>query len=78
MSVPSLKNLGEICVRQGLVWRYSSLKVTLTMTFNCYRRPLLHAWLLPDLITMPNSCIRENSYPDLNTMPNNCVGKNSL
>ena len=28
----------------------------------CYGRPLLQAWLLPDL----------------NTIPNNCVGKNSL
>ena len=26
-----------------------------------YGRPLLQVWLLPDLITIPNSCVRENS-----------------
>ena len=28
---------------------------------SCYGRPLLQAWLLPDLNTIPNNCIRENS-----------------
>ena len=27
----------------------------------CYGRPLLQAWLLPDLNTIPNNCITENS-----------------
>ena len=27
----------------------------------CYGRPLLQAWLLPDLNTIPNNCVRENS-----------------
>ena len=25
----------------------------------CYGRPLLEAWLLPDLNTIPNYCVRE-------------------
>ena len=29
--------------------------------FNCYGRPLLQAWLLPELNTIPNNCIGENS-----------------
>ena len=28
---------------------------------NCYDRPLLQAWLLPDLNTIPDSCVSENS-----------------
>ena len=28
---------------------------------NCYGRPLLHTWLYPDINTIPNTCIRENS-----------------
>ena len=28
---------------------------------DCYGRPLLQAWLLPDLITIPNNCVVENS-----------------
>ena len=31
------------------------------LTFLCYGRPLLQAWLLPDLNTIPNYYIRENS-----------------
>ena len=27
-----------------------------------YRRPLLHAWLLPDLSTIPNNCIRDDLF----------------
>ena len=27
----------------------------------CYGRPLLQAWLFPDLNTIPNNCVRENS-----------------
>ena len=27
----------------------------------CYGWPLLQAWLLPDLNTIPNNCVRENS-----------------
>ena len=27
----------------------------------CYERPLLQAWLLPDLNTISNNCVRENS-----------------
>ena len=27
----------------------------------CYGRPLLQAWLLPDLNTIPNNCVGENS-----------------
>ena len=27
----------------------------------CYGRPLFQAWLLPDLNTVPNNCVRENS-----------------
>ena len=29
--------------------------------FRCYGRPLLQAWLLPDLNTIPNICVREHS-----------------
>ena len=28
---------------------------------NFYRGPLLQAWLLPDLNTIPTNCVRENS-----------------
>ena len=31
------------------------------ITFSCYGKPLLQAWLLPDLNTIPNNCVRENS-----------------
>ena len=33
------------------------------MTFrgDGYGKPLLQAWLLPDLNTIPNNCVRENS-----------------
>ena len=27
----------------------------------CYGRPLFQAWLLPDLNTIPNNCVRVNS-----------------
>ena len=27
----------------------------------CYGRPLLQAWLLPDLDTIPNNCVKKNS-----------------
>ena len=33
----------------------------MTLRGVCYGRPVLHAWLLPDLNTLPNSCVRENS-----------------
>ena len=34
-------------------------KATLTFT-DCYGRPLLQAWLLPNLNTMPDNCDRKN------------------
>ena len=35
--------------------------LTNTICVWCYGRPLLHAWLLPDLNKIPNHCVRENS-----------------
>ena len=31
---------------------------------HCYGRPLLQAWLLPDLNTIPNNCVREFSLAE--------------
>ena len=31
------------------------------VNFCCYGRPLLQAWLLPNLDTIPDNCIMENS-----------------
>ena len=31
------------------------------LPFPCYGRPILQAWLDPDLNTISNNCIRENS-----------------
>ena len=33
----------------------------MTLRGLCYGRPLLYAWLLPDLNTVPKNCVRENS-----------------
>ena len=33
----------------------------MTLRGVCYGRPLLQAWLFPDLNTIPNNCVRVNS-----------------
>ena len=35
---------------------------TYLLTVYCYVRPLLQAWLLPDLNTIPTNCVGENSF----------------
>ena len=44
-------------------WKHCEKKQFLLFPLfsTCYRRPLLQAWLLPHLNTIPNNCVGENS-----------------
>ena len=45
---------GDTSINVAFVFGYQKMSV-------CYGRPLLQPWLLPDLNTIPNNCVRDNS-----------------
>ena len=59
MALGCLSHMQKASTRVSL---RSPCRLTSAATFfacNCYGRPLLHAWLLPDLNSIPNNDIRE-------------------
>ena len=59
------KNVVIVCNRLYKRWVILTARLTLFQTspcfYVCYGRPPLRAWLLPDLNTIPDNCVKENA-----------------